>query len=174
MCFGITISRPFHLNTLNIPIQNIKCPKNTKNACADIIFSPAIICEAWTVSSLHKHAKPNLCDRQCYPWITLFGAMLCADILSSWNLKYSQFLSIRDSLKEKPSVGYSHKPRKIYKWSSWLITSVFGSLIGTPYFGRSGSLLAHSVGSLCHEKLGPYLVLISRIGCSDWKRDPGT
>ena len=63
------------------------------------------------------------------------------DILSSWNLKYSQFLSIRDSLKEKPSVGYSHKPRKIYNWSNWLITSVFGSLIGTPYFGRSGSLL---------------------------------
>ena len=80
MCFGIRISSPFHLNTLNIPIQNIKCPKNTKNACADIIFSPAIICEAWTVSSLHKHAKPNLCDRQCYPWITLFGAMLCAGI----------------------------------------------------------------------------------------------
>ena len=80
MCFGIRISRPFHLNTLNIPIQNIKCPKNTKNACPDIIFSPAIICEAWTVSSLHKHAKPNLCDWQCNPWITLFGAMLCAGI----------------------------------------------------------------------------------------------
>ena len=27
------------------PIQNIKCPKNTKNACADIVFSPAIIYE---------------------------------------------------------------------------------------------------------------------------------
>ena len=80
MCFGIRISSPFDLNTLNIPIQNIKCPKNTKNACADIILSPAIICEAWTVLSLHKHAKPNLCDRQCYPWITLFGAMLCAGI----------------------------------------------------------------------------------------------
>ena len=31
MCFGIRISSPFDLNTLNIPIQNIKCPKNTKN-----------------------------------------------------------------------------------------------------------------------------------------------
>ena len=31
------------LSTLNMPIQNIKCPKNTKNACADIIFSPAIV-----------------------------------------------------------------------------------------------------------------------------------
>ena len=79
MCYGIRISSPFHLNTLNIPIQNIKCPKNTKNACTDIIFSPAIICEAWTVF-LHNHAKPNLCDWQCYPWITLFGAMLCAGI----------------------------------------------------------------------------------------------
>ena len=28
---------PFHLSTLNIPIQNINCPKNAKNACADII-----------------------------------------------------------------------------------------------------------------------------------------
>ena len=80
MCFGIRITSPFHLNTLNIPIQNIRCPKNTKIVCADIIFSPAIICEAWTVSSLLNHAKPNLCDRQCYPWITLFGAMLCAGI----------------------------------------------------------------------------------------------
>ena len=30
MCFGIRISSPFHLNTLNMPIQNIKCPRNTK------------------------------------------------------------------------------------------------------------------------------------------------
>ena len=37
MCFGMRISSPFHLNTLNIPIQNINCPKNAKNACADII-----------------------------------------------------------------------------------------------------------------------------------------
>ena len=29
---------------------------------------------------LRKHAKPNLCDRQFYLWITLFGAMLCAGI----------------------------------------------------------------------------------------------
>ena len=27
MCFWIRISGPFHLNTLDIPIQNIKCPK---------------------------------------------------------------------------------------------------------------------------------------------------
>ena len=29
---------PFNLKTLNISIQNIKCPKNTKNACLDLIF----------------------------------------------------------------------------------------------------------------------------------------
>ena len=29
MCFGIRILIPFHLNILNIPIQNINCPKNT-------------------------------------------------------------------------------------------------------------------------------------------------
>ena len=27
----------------------------------DIIFSPTIFCETWTVSSLHEHAKHNLC-----------------------------------------------------------------------------------------------------------------
>ena len=30
MCLGIRISSPFHLNTLNIPIQNIKCLKTPK------------------------------------------------------------------------------------------------------------------------------------------------
>ena len=50
MCFRVRISSPFHLNTLNIPIQNIKCPKNTKNACADIIFSPAN--RTWTILQL--------------------------------------------------------------------------------------------------------------------------
>ena len=30
-CFGIRISSPFHLDTLNIPIQNTKCPENAKN-----------------------------------------------------------------------------------------------------------------------------------------------
>ena len=43
VCFGYWISSPFHLDTLNIPIQNIKSPKNAKNACADIIFPPAFI-----------------------------------------------------------------------------------------------------------------------------------
>ena len=50
MCFGIRISSPFDLNTLNIPIQNIKCPKNTKNACADIIFSS--VNRTWTTLQL--------------------------------------------------------------------------------------------------------------------------
>ena len=36
MCFGIRILSLFHLNNLNIPIQNIKSPKNVKNACADL------------------------------------------------------------------------------------------------------------------------------------------
>ena len=48
--FRNQILSPFHLNTLNIPIQNIKCPKNTKNACADIIFSPAN--RTWTTLQL--------------------------------------------------------------------------------------------------------------------------
>ena len=41
-CFGIRISSPFHLDTLNIPIQNTKCPENAKNELPVIIFSPTI------------------------------------------------------------------------------------------------------------------------------------
>ena len=39
-CFGIRISSPFHLETLNIPIQNIKCPESPKNA--NIIMLPSV------------------------------------------------------------------------------------------------------------------------------------
>ena len=38
MCFGIRISSPFHLATLILPIANHKCPKNAKNACADVLI----------------------------------------------------------------------------------------------------------------------------------------
>ena len=41
MCFGIRISSSFHLGTLQIPIQNLKCPKNAKNACPDITLLPS-------------------------------------------------------------------------------------------------------------------------------------
>ena len=43
MCFGYRISSLFQLDTLNIPIQNIKSPKNAKNACADVQFSPKFL-----------------------------------------------------------------------------------------------------------------------------------
>ena len=99
MCFGIRIASQFHLNTLNIPLQNIKCPKNTKNACADIIFSPAIICEAWTVLSLRSHAKPNLCDRQCYPWITLFVRCFVLGYVIKDESDYRVLLFLLQSMK---------------------------------------------------------------------------
>ena len=38
MCFGIRIPSPFHLATLILPIANHKCPKNAKNACADVLI----------------------------------------------------------------------------------------------------------------------------------------
>ena len=41
MCFGIRISSLFHLATQIAPIQNLNCPVNAKNACADMIFIPA-------------------------------------------------------------------------------------------------------------------------------------
>ena len=39
MCFGIRILSPFHLAIQKVSIQNINCPKNAKNACADMILS---------------------------------------------------------------------------------------------------------------------------------------
>ena len=39
-CFGIRISSPFHFETLNIPIQNVKCPESPKNA--NIIMLPSV------------------------------------------------------------------------------------------------------------------------------------
>ena len=41
MCFGIRILSPFHLAIQKVSIQNLNCPKNAKNACADMIFIPA-------------------------------------------------------------------------------------------------------------------------------------
>ena len=41
MSFGIRIKSPIHVNTLNIPIQNFKYPKNAKNARADITLLPS-------------------------------------------------------------------------------------------------------------------------------------
>ena len=39
MCFGIRILSPFHLAIQKVSIQNLNCPKN---ACADMIFIPAL------------------------------------------------------------------------------------------------------------------------------------
>ena len=58
MCFRIRISSPFHLNTLNISIQNIKRPKNTRNACLDIIFPSHVM---W---SLHCAVFARACQTQ--------------------------------------------------------------------------------------------------------------
>ena len=41
MSFGIRIKSPIHVNTLNIPIQNFKYPKNAKNARTDITLLPS-------------------------------------------------------------------------------------------------------------------------------------
>ena len=44
MCFGIRILSPFHLAIQKVSIQNLNCPKN---ACADMIFIPALRSENW-------------------------------------------------------------------------------------------------------------------------------
>ena len=40
MCSGIRISSPFYLGTLQIHIQNLKCPTNAKKSRADITLLP--------------------------------------------------------------------------------------------------------------------------------------
>ena len=103
MCFGIRISSPFDLNSLNIPIQNIKCPQNTKNH-----FLPSHY--LW---SLNCVIFAQACQTQ-----------------SVWPAMLSMNHNVRCNVFRVP------------------------------------------VGSLCHEKLGPYLVLISMICCSNWKKRP--
>ena len=54
MCFGIKISNPFHLAIQKVSIQNLNCPKN---ACADMIFIPALRSEDWAgIKIMSAHA----------------------------------------------------------------------------------------------------------------------
>ena len=54
MCFGIRISSPFHLAIQKVSIQNLNCPKN---ACADMIFIPALRSEDWAgIKIMSAHA----------------------------------------------------------------------------------------------------------------------
>ena len=50
MCYGIRISSPFHLATQIISIQNPNCPKNGKNACADMISEQNVDSEIFSVA----------------------------------------------------------------------------------------------------------------------------
>ena len=52
MCFGIRILSPFHLAIQKVSIQNLNCPKNAKNACADMIFIPAF-CKCFSANDIH-------------------------------------------------------------------------------------------------------------------------
>ena len=54
MCFGIRILSPFHLAIQKVSIQNLNCPKN---ACADMIFIPALRSEDWAgIKIMSAHA----------------------------------------------------------------------------------------------------------------------
>ena len=46
MCFRIRISIPFQLVAKITSTQNPNCSKNAKNTCANMLFIPALRCEA--------------------------------------------------------------------------------------------------------------------------------
>ena len=78
-CFGIRISSPFHLDTLNIPIQNTKCPENAKNECPRTSYFPPPFFVKLELCRLCMSMPNTICaDRQCYPWIILLCAVLRA------------------------------------------------------------------------------------------------
>ena len=57
MCFTIRILSPFHLNTLNIPIQNINCPKNIKthertSFYPQPLFVKLELCQKYSIETL--------------------------------------------------------------------------------------------------------------------------
>ena len=61
MCFGTRILSPFHLATQIVSIHNLKCLKNVKTTCADMIFRMIFHkCELWS-------ALPNL--QTFLPWM---------------------------------------------------------------------------------------------------------
>ena len=97
--FGIRISSPFHLDTLNIPIQNTNCPENAKNECPDIIFPPPFFVKLELCSLCMSMPNTICADRQCYPWIILLCAVLRAVICDkSW--KWTESFVISSSKHE--------------------------------------------------------------------------
>ena len=52
MCFRIRISIPFQLVAKITSTQNPNCFKNAESTCANMLFIPALRCEAWAVASL--------------------------------------------------------------------------------------------------------------------------
>ena len=125
-CLEIRISSPFHLDTLNISIQNTKFPENAKNECPDIIFPPPFFVKL-ELCRLCMMSMPNtICaDRQCYPWIILLCAVLCAVICDkSW--KWTESFIISFPKHELPGS---------------LKKDTLGLIIMFAFFGLSGHLI---------------------------------
>ena len=70
MWFGIRISSPFHLATQIISLQNLKCAKNAKKACA--VF-PALRNELRTVSILHIGDQKYSCTISVLKMFSFLG-----------------------------------------------------------------------------------------------------
>ena len=72
MCFRIRILSPKHLDTLIIPIKNIKCPKNAKtharNEYALLRPTTQVMAELCRLCTDSHNA--TCVDRHCYPFLS--------------------------------------------------------------------------------------------------------
>ena len=90
MCFGFRISSPLHLSTFQVPIQNLKCPKNSKNAWVlllrgSLLRHPGPEGKFLSFGSLFWAPRVPVCPSQDNTDNTVSGNetsdhLLCADI----------------------------------------------------------------------------------------------
>ena len=89
MWFGIRISSPFHLATQIISLQNLKCAKNAKNACA--VF-PALQSEPRAVTILHIGDQKYSCTISVLKMFSVLGQMCSWITFINWKQNITFFV----------------------------------------------------------------------------------
>ena len=78
---------PVHLGTLQIPIQNLKCPKNAKNACADITLLPSgrqvmvPICPSQEKLGPYFNARGSLFGTSSFNGLSIWPSSIKTEVL---------------------------------------------------------------------------------------------
>ena len=89
MCFGFRISSPLHLSTFQVPIQNLKCPKNSKNTWVllprgSLFRDPGLEESFWSFGSLFWAPRVPVCPSQDNTDNTVSGDEASDHLLSAY------------------------------------------------------------------------------------------